>query len=243
MEELLDILIKGKKLTVEQWVGLFVNYFKRNSNFAQYFETIDSAIHFTTAVKSGMCFPYFTTMLLDNKAISFCLDRKELSNYDNEDFGRDIENCSSLKYLTSDPCFYIKNKPKVAVQNSLMELSSFRERISGFSLVNSYDLGCVISVMPYGLPSENVSLPNPSECNGSEIMVSWLKEYVETESPFELETAYYEKFGSFFKVSGIKVYFPIHNFGDTKERGLQELKQFQKYFVEKIEPKLEKLCS
>ncbi|MBU4351865.1 MAG: hypothetical protein KKA65_04235 [Nanoarchaeota archaeon] len=241
MEELLEVLIKGEKIIVEQWIELFEEYLEKSPNLAQHLESIDSAIHFTNAVKSGMCFPYFPTMLLNDKAIAFSLDRKKLSNYENDDFGIDIEKCSSLKFLTPDPCFYLKNKPKVSVQDSLIELSSFRKRISGFSSVNSYDLGCLVSVIPYGLPTENVSLPKPLKCKGSDIMVSWLKEYVKSDSPFELEAKYYKKFGSFFKVPGLKVYFPVHNFGDVKGRGLEEVKHFQKYFAEKIMPKLEKL--
>lgn len=245
MDDLLEALTKGTKLSFEQWVGLFLECSKISSELEELkeqFISLDAAIHFTNAVRSGMCFPYFTTMLLNDKAVAFKLSGDDIQNYDNDDFGRDMEKCSPMKYLTPDPCFYIEKKPRVAVQDSMMEELSFRERILGFSAVNSYDLGCIVDVIQYGLPTENVELPGPSRCKAGEIMLSWLKEDVKKESPFELESRHYKRFKSFFKVPGLKVYFPSHDFGDPKERGLEEVRHFQEYFAKKVLPKLEKLC-
>jgi len=242
MDDLLNTLLQNKKLTVEQLVELLSDYSRNPLKFNEQLEPIDMGIHIAHAVKSGMCFPYFSAMLLHGKAVAFKLDNEEI-DYPGYDFAMDIEECSSLSYLTDSLCFYFEKNPKFCRQGSEIEGRSYRERIMEFSPVKSYDLGCIVNIMPYGLQTENISLPNPLDCKGNEIMMLWLKEFVKKGSPFELEARHYKKFKSFFKVPGLQIYYPIHNFGDTKERGVRELEQFQEYFAEKVEPRLEKILS
>ncbi|MBR9683655.1 hypothetical protein GOV03_03895 [Candidatus Woesearchaeota archaeon] len=241
MNDLLKILMGNKKVTIEQAIELLLGCSENPTQFREQFEPIDTGIHIAHAVKSGMCFPYFTTMQLHDKAVVFMLEGKELYNYPLEDFGRDVEKHTSLKYLTDSPCFYFDNKPKIAVQEAELETASSRERIGEFSPVNSYDLGCIVNVNPYGMQTENLSLPDPIDCKGNKIMAVWLKTLVGEEAPFQLESKHYKRFESFLKIPGLQIYYPICKFGDPKEAGEFELERFQKYLTKKVEPKLKKL--
>ncbi|MFH1638588.1 MAG: hypothetical protein ABIB71_09240 [Candidatus Woesearchaeota archaeon] len=243
MDDLLDLLMRKKKLTVEQSVELLLGYSKNPDEFEKQLEPIDTGIHLAHAVKSGMCFPYFATMLLHDKAVAFKLDEEEISNYPHDDFGKDVEQCTHLRYLTAEPCFYFEHTPKVALQEPGLERLPYRERIAKFSPANSYGLGCIVNVRPYGLQSKGLSLPAPLDSKGNEIMVLWLEDLEKTEAPFQLEARHHARFKSFFNVPGLEIYYPIHNFGDTKERYAHELGQFQKYLAEKVEPRLGKMLS
>jgi hypothetical protein len=72
-------------------------------------------------------------------------------------------------------------------------------------------------------------------------MILWLRELVKKESPFQLKARHYTRFKSFFKVPGLQIYYPCHNFENSEEKYAHELEHFQRYFVEKVEPKLEKI--
>ncbi|MBN1376730.1 hypothetical protein JW949_00150 [Candidatus Woesearchaeota archaeon] len=233
MSSLLDKIIENEKTESRE----IINYLLDVPH-----DSIDSALHIAHAIKSGLCFPYFPAMLLNKKGVIFKLDEDDLTNYPNEDFGKDIEQCSSLQYLTEDPCLYINNGPKIAIQNPEIEKSTFKRRIQEFSSINSYELGCIVDIKLYKSQTEDLSLPNPSKCKGSEIMGSWLYKSDILKWPFILEKKHCERFKSHFNnVPGMKIYYPDYSFCHFEKTDEKEIKDFKKYFSEKVEPKLKEI--